>query len=160
MTLRKYFYHRRAFSPLAACAALLFICSAGAEAQDDSASTNRKAQITVKFADIHGQVYIASEKKGSRELPAQGVYIQVRDVQSNAVQQSTTTDEQGKYTLTRPAPGRYTLQIGAMSLSLEVTQESPDIRELPKIIIAILPKDLAREKGARRPEKRFWGGDR
>ncbi len=153
MISRTNFYFRRA----AVAAILILLLGPGlsaAKAQDDAASTNRKAQITVKFADIHGQVFIASEKRGSRELPAKGVYVQVMDVPSNHVQRTATTDDDGKYTVAQLPPGWYTLHIGALQLSLEVTAESPDVRELPKIIIAILPKEMARDGSERHARER------
>ena len=108
----------------------------------------------MKYADIHGQVFIASEKRGRKETPAAGVTVQIQDVQSNYVLRTTNTDEQGRYDFARIDPGEYKLVIGALRLKLKVIPEPLNTQELPKIIIAVLPKEMAHYKVERPADDR------
>jgi len=145
---------------IVAAAALLTLADRHAVAQAAQPSsaepenTNSQSGIVMKYADIHGQVFIASEKRGRKETPAAGVTVQIQDVQSNYVLRTTNTDEQGRYDFARIDPGEYKLVIGALRLKLKVIPEPLNTQELPKIIIAVLPKEMAHYKVERPADDR------
>lgn len=97
--------------------------------------------LTVRQADIVGQVFLASEKPEEREKPAAKVRVQVRTMDAKEVLRETYTDKDGGYTLPKLDLGRYRLWIGSLKLILTVEGEQP-AGELPKILIVVIPKPM------------------
>ena len=100
--------------------------------------------IRVMHAEIEGQVFLASEDQGIREIPAEDVSVQIRDDAGDRLIAEALTDEAGSYTLPKIDVGRYKLLIGGLRLNMSVEPE--DTRwsdELRKVIIAIIPKQMA-----------------
>ena len=59
----------------------------------------------------------------------------------------TLTDEDGAYSLPRVDLGRYHLLIGGLSLNLSVEKQNTSwSEELRKVIIVIIPKQMARRR--------------
>ncbi|MBN1510512.1 MAG: carboxypeptidase regulatory-like domain-containing protein [Phycisphaerae bacterium] len=98
----------------------------------------------VRHADLMGKVFILSQKEEARGAPAQGVFIQVRDVETNELLAETRTDREGAYEFPRFDVGIYHLMVGALRLRMEVVPESEDVNELAKVVILILPEEMAR----------------
>lgn len=111
------------------------------------APPSRAAGITVKQAEIVGQVFIATERPGEQEEPARDVRVQIRIPENDEVIYETRTDKIGGYTFPQLKVGAYRLVIGGMKLNLLVESTPVEIGELPKVIITILPRDLVRRPG-------------
>lgn len=104
----------------------------------------RRSLITVRHADIDGQVFIASERAETDEIPAVGVTVQVRDLENKEVLRSAATDAEGRFKLPMLDPSTNLLLIGSLKLKLLVTPETTPQGERPKVVIVIIPKQMTR----------------
>lgn len=131
--------------------AVLPLGSAGQEAEvipepatrrEDDARLLPLPKLTVKSADIHGQVYIAGERQGEEEEPAKNVVVQVRTPETGDTLREARTDDDGRYTFERLEPGIYYFIIGSLRMNLIVEPGGLAAGELPKIILVVLPRDM------------------
>ena len=106
----------------------------------------QKSGVRVRNADIHGQVFLASEREGQDETPGPDVIVQIRDPKDGTILQKGRTDKDGKYTFAQLDVGLYELRIGALKLKITVVPETEAGTELPKVIIVIIPRIMANYK--------------
>jgi len=109
-----------------------------------SAPETQESGVRVRNADIHGQVFLASEREGQDETPAPDVIVQIRNFKDQSILRKARTDKQGMYTFPKLDVGPYELRVGGLKLKLTVEPEVLSATELPKIIIVILPRQMAK----------------
>lgn len=100
--------------------------------------------MTVKQADIIGQVFIASEAEQEQEKPAPNVRIRVLPLDDDQVLREAYTDKEGFYTLQKLDVGRYRLYVSSLKLILTVEPGEQAATERPKVVIVIIPKQMAK----------------
>lgn len=100
--------------------------------------------VRVAHAEIRGRVFIAGETEGAEEAPAPNVLIRVMDERERTEIRRTRTKDNGDYTLPVLDLGRYRLLIGGLRVDLLVEERDEDrTDESPKVVIFVLPKELA-----------------
>jgi hypothetical protein len=104
----------------------------------------QKSGVRVRNADIHGQVFLASEREGQDETPAPDVIVQIRNPEDQSILRKAEPDKDGMYTFPKLDVGPYELRIGGLKLKITVVPEIQSAKELPKIIIVILPRQMAK----------------
>ena len=133
-------------------AALLLLPQAAARGQNEDitvSDSTRPAErdtrfLLVRHAVIRGRVFFTSERQGQPEEPASGVLIQVKVPETGEVVAKTATDKEGSYILPQVDLGIYHLMIGKLQLNMKVIAEAEEVGELPKVIICVLPREMAR----------------
>lgn len=119
---------------------------AAAEQVVDGSDEQGRSAVLVVHAPIKGQVFLSSVEETSGEMPAKDVPVSIRDVEKNEVICETTTDADGAYELPMLDVGRYFMFLGALRLNLVVEPEETPADELPKVIIFIIPEEMARKE--------------
>lgn len=99
--------------------------------------------LLVRHAVIRGRVFFASERQGQTEQPAPNVLIQVKVPETGEVLAKTVTDKEGSYILPQVDIGIYYLTVGKLRLSMKVVAEAEKVGELPKVVICVLPREMA-----------------
>ena len=133
-------------------ATLVVLCSAAArgqavlpESQDATTRSNEEKRfLLVRHAVIRGRVFFASERQGQEEQPAPGVLIQVKVPETGEVLAKTETDKEGSYVMPQMELGIYHLFIGKLRLNMKVVAEAEKAGELPKVVLCVLPREMAR----------------
>ena len=74
--------------------------------------------MTVTYAEIQGQVFLASVVQGEEEKPAPNVRVQIRETDSDKVLREAVTDSNGYYSLPRLKPDEYLMIVGRWLLPL------------------------------------------
>jgi len=119
-------------------------CAVLAEDPPPPGETPKYAVMTVTYAEIQGQVFLASVAQGEEEKPAPNVRVQIRETDSDKVLREAVTDSNGYYSLPRLKPDEYLMIVGRLKLQLNVKPETQQVNELPKILIVILPEEMTR----------------
>lgn len=134
------------WKPLGVALAMLCLCGLPVvlHAQEEEASPEEEySAVRVRLAPVRGRVFLSSEKEDSGDIPGADVRVQVRDIATDELLAETFTDKNGTYELPEFDIGRYYMHVGALRLELLVVPESVAGEELPKIIILIIPEEMA-----------------
>ncbi len=99
--------------------------------------------VRVRNAEILGRVFVVGEREEEDEYPAEDVRVRVTEQENNEVLSETRTNADGRFELPQFDVGTYWLYIGKLRLELRVIEDPEMVAELPKIIIAVIPKEMA-----------------
>jgi len=133
-------------------ATLLLLPYAAARGQENPASVpdspspseDERRFLLVRHAVIRGRVFFSSDRQGQEEQPAPGVLIQVKVPETGEVLAKTETDKEGSYVMPQMELGIYHLYIGKLRLNMKVVPEAEKAGELPKVVLCVLPREMAR----------------
>lgn len=113
--------------------------------RDNGEESEEIRAVRVYHAEIKGRVFIVSEEEGEEEYPGEDVRVRVLDEETDDVILQTRTDKEGYYDFPRIDVGTYILNIGRLRLNMEVLPDEAPEGQLPKIIIVMIPKELAEQ---------------
>jgi len=129
---------------LTAIAAFCICCSLGFGAEGPEQEEEPFSGVRVRHAEIRGRVYISSEREEEEEVLGVNVHVRVTTMEDEAVICEAMTDANGAYELPMIDIGKYYLYVGRLRLEMHVEPEETLPGELPKIIIVMLPKEMAK----------------
>ncbi len=110
------------------------------KAANEIGAPPKHPELIIRSVSITGLVFQSSQKEGGQEMPAEHARIAL--VQTNHIIQTTNTDKSGSFTLNKYKVGEYALEVGSLRVPLIVEPPSNSVKELPKVMIFVLPRDM------------------
>lgn len=115
----------------------------------------KTSAIKIRSAPIEGKVFLVASEEGEDEVPGRNVDVRVTRRGEREVIYHTMTVKDGSYQLPRLDPQDYSLRIGDLRLDLKVFPETSSRQDLSKVLIIMIPREMAGALEDRRvaPEK-------
>ena len=116
------------------------VSSRGEPGQTDPEDTSA---IRIRCAPIEGKVFLVASEDGEEEIPGQNVDVKITRPGEREMIYHTLTLKDGSYELPRLEPQDYRMQIGDLRLDLKVFPETSDRQDLSKVLIIMIPREMA-----------------